>query len=193
MRAAVRPLADVLPVTLATRTPADGWNVTQKAAGAPVAGEVQLGDAPAVALSADAGGWSDWTVGRQDRRTTWRWAAGAGVAAGGRRVGINASTGMNRREAGEDVVWWDGVPYALPVAELAPNTDDPHGAWCVRGPGVDLALTPVGVRSADERLVVATSSYVQPFGRWRGALIDPLGGPRSVSLAGVAEDHLAVW
>jgi hypothetical protein len=193
LRAEVRATDEVVPAVLATRTPSGGWNVTRKVAGTPVTGEVQLGDRPAAALGAGAGGWSDWTAGRQDRRTTWRWGAGAGVTEAGRRVGLNVSTGMNGAEAGEDVVWWDGLPHALPVRTLAPVTDDAAGEWRVRGPGTDLRLAPAGVRRADERLVVITSSYVQPYGRWTGTLTDPAGAAATVRMAGVAEDHLAVW
>lgn len=193
LRADVRAAGEVTPAILATRTADGGWNVTRKAAGTPVVGEVQLGDGPAVTLTGDAGGWSDWTAGRQDRRTSWRWAAASGVTADGRRVGVNASTGMNGLEAGEDVVWWDGAPYALAVTDLRPVDDDTSGDWRLHGPGTDLRLGPVGVRRADERLVVATSSYVQPFGRWSGMLTDPDGTRTEVTMAGVAEDHLAVW
>lgn len=193
LRADVRSTGQVTPAILATRTPGGGWNVTRKVAGTPVAGEVRLGGGAGVALGAEAGGWSDWTAGRQDRRTTWRWAAGAGLAADGRRVGINASTGMNGQEDGEDVVWWDGVPHRLQVSDLAPAGADPAGDWQVRGAGTDLRLATVGVRSADERLVVVTSAYTQPFGRWTGTLPDPDGTATEVTMAGVAEDHLAVW
>lgn len=188
----VRATGAVTPAVLATRTPAGGWNVTRKAAGTPVAGEVRLGDGPAVALDDDAGGWSDWTAGRQDRHTTWRWAAGAGVAEDGRRTGINVSTGMNGEEAGEDVVWWDGVPHHLDVTGLAPR-GDASGPWRVAGAGTDLVLEPTGRRHADEQLVVVTSTYTQPFGRWTGSLRDPRGAATRVTMAGVAEDHLAVW
>lgn len=192
LRAEVRARGQVTPAVLATRTPEGGWNLTRKAAGTPVAGEVRLGDRPAAAFGAVAGGWSDWTVGRQDRRTTWRWGAGAGVTADGRRVGVNVSTGMNGREAGEDVVWWDGVPHALPVSGLVPAAEA-SGPWRLTGPGCELDLRPVGVRSADERMGPVTSAYVQPFGRWTGSLTDPIGLEQPVTLAGVAEDHLAVW
>jgi hypothetical protein len=192
LMADVRPTGAVTPAILATRTPDDGWNVTQKVAGTPVEGELRLGSGPIVPLGATAGGWSDWTTGRQDRRTTWRWAAGAGGTVDGKRVGINASTGMNGREAGEDVVWWDGVPHGLRVDELT-AVADASGPWRVSGPGSELRLEPSGVRSADEHLGVLSSRYVQPFGRWTGALTDPDGISRAVTLAGVAEDHLALW
>jgi hypothetical protein len=192
LQAEVRTTVSVTPAVCVTRTPDGGWNVTRKSAGSAVSGSLRLGDGPTVELGPDAGGWSDWTVGRQDRTTVWRWAAGAGSSDDGRRVGLNASTGMNAA-AGEDVVWWDGTPHALEVTELSPVGDDPEGDWRVLGPGCELRLVPVGVRAAVEQLLLVTSNYVQPFGTWTGRATDPSGEPREVRLAGVAEDHLAVW
>ena len=193
LRAEVEVARPVVDATLLTPTPEGGWNATVKAAGAPVHGHVRIGDGPQVALGPHAGAWSDWTAGRQDRVTTWRWGAGAGVAADGRRVGVNVSTGMNGAGAGEDVVWWDGVPHALPLERLGPTGDDTEGAWHLAGGATDLRLAPRAARRAHEQLPLLTSSYVQPFGVWRGALVDPTGAAADVTLAGVAEDHLAVW
>lgn len=73
-----------------------------------------------------------------------------------------------------------------PAAQLG----DDAGAW---SDWTALPLVPLGCRRAHEQLLVLTSSYVQPFGGWRGTLPDPGGVPTTVALAGVAEDHLAVW
>lgn len=192
VRADVEVTRDVEPATLVTRTVHGGWNATEKAAGYPVRGQVEVAGRT-WHLGEAAGGWRDWTAGRQDRRTTWRWAAGAGLDTQGRRVGLNTSTGMNAEEAGEDVVWWDGTPYALDVGTLSPEGDDADGPWSVAGEGWELRFTPLGVRRADERLVVMRSAYVQPIGVFRGRLPDPQGRAVEVTLAGVTEDHLAVW
>jgi hypothetical protein len=179
------------PATLTTATAAGGWNRTEKAAGHAVAGEVTVAG---VTHALEGGGWRDWTAGRQDRHTTWRWAAGAGTAADGRRVGLNVSTGMNGLEDGEDVVWWDGVPYPLPVDVLRPlDPAAPGGAWEVSGPGWRLVLEPWGVRAADEDLRLVRSSYVQPLGVLTGTLPGPDGTAVPVTLTGVTEDHDAVW
>jgi hypothetical protein len=191
LRAQVTARRPVEPVVLSTPTPEDGWNVTQKAAGNGVAGWVSLGH-EFHALGESAGGWRDWTSGRQDRRTTWRWVAGAGVDDEGRAVGLNASTGMNGRGPGEDLVWWDGRPQPLVVERLVPE-DGPEGPWRVSGPGWALRFEPVGVRAADENLLVLRSSYVQPIGRFVGTLPGPGGEAVEVALTGVTEDHLAVW
>lgn len=181
----------VTPAVLVTGTAGGGWNVTQKASGYDVTGE--LGWEGSVAAFV-GGGWRDWTAGRQDRRTGWRWAAGAGSSRDdGSRVGLNASTGMNDAGDGEDVVWWDGVPYPIEVSTLGPAGDDPAGRWVVSGPDWGLELAPVGARAADERLVVVSSRYVQPVGRFVGTLPGPDGEPREVELAGVTEQHEARW
>lgn len=194
LRASVTTREDVTPVVLCTRTPEGGWNVTQKAAGTRAAGWLRLGDGPRTELGSDASGWRDWTTGRQDRTTTWRWAAGGGTATDGRRVGLNVSTGMNGREVGEDVVWWEGEPHALDLAHLRPVDEvEPTGAWDLGGPGWALHLDPSGLRREDVQLGLLTSRYVQPIGRLHGTLPDPTGTPQPVALAGVTEDHLARW
>lgn len=193
LRAEVAVADPVIDATLVTGTAEGGWNATVKAAGSPARGSVRIGDGPEVALGADAGAWSDWTAGRQDRSTAWRWGAGAGIASDGRRVGVNVSTGMNGRGAGEDVVWWDGIPYRVVLGELAPVGDDPERGWQLATTGTRLELDPVAARRAHEQLPLVTSSYVQPFGTWTGRLPAPDGRATPVRLAGVAEDHLAVW
>ena len=192
LRARVEVPSGVTPVVLSTPTPAGGWNVTQKAAGSAVAGWLEVAGRSHT-LGPDAGGWRDWTTGRQDRHTTWRWAAGAGQDQQGRRIGLNVSTGMNGCGPGEDLVWVDGAPHPVEVEHLAPTGGAATGPWRVSGPGWGLHLEPWGVRAADENLVVLRSSYTQPIGRFTGTLPDRDGQPLQVELTGVTEDHLAVW
>lgn len=192
LTAAVQAREPVAPVVLSTSTPDGGWNVTQKAAGTVVAGDLRLGTSGG-ALATTAGGWRDWTSGRQDRTTTWRWAAGAGRDEAGRRVGLNLSTGMNGRGPGEDLVWVEGTPHPVTVAHLEPVHDAATGPWRVSGPTWALAFEPWGVRAADENLGLLRSSYTQPIGRFAGTLPGADGSPLEVELTGVTEDHLAVW
>lgn len=189
--AAAVDLAAASPVTLVTPTPRGGWNATTKAAGHAGVGEVVV---PGGTHSLDGGAWTDATEGRQDAHTTWRWAAGAGLAGDGRRVGLHASTGMNAAGPGEDLVWWDGVAAPLDVTTLAPTDGaGPDQAWQLAGQGWALELDVAGVRAADEGLGPIRSRYAQPMGTWRGTLPDPEGRPVAVTLAGVAEDHEARW
>ena len=182
------------PAVTVTATPGGGWNVTQKEAGQPAAGRVQLGE---LTFALDGGGWRDWTSGRQDRHTRWRWAAGA-TRVRGRTVGINVSTGMNASGPGENVVWWDGSPWPLQVDDLAPVGDDPAGRWRVTGhtdtSRWSLDFAPAGARSADENLLLIRSRYVQPVGTFRGQLPDPDGALVDLDgMPGVTEDHEALW
>lgn len=192
LRATLEVTAAVTPVVLSTPTPGGGWNVTQKAAGTAVEGPIEVAGHRR-RLGDGAGGWRDWTRGRQDRHTVWRWAAGAGRDQHGRRVGLNLSTGMNGRGPGEDLVWVDGTPHPVEVEHLDPLGGSAGGPWRASGPGWGLRFEPWGVRSADERLAVLRSSYTQPIGRFTGTLPGPADEPLQVTLTGVTEDHLAVW
>lgn len=178
------------PVVCSTATPAGGTNVTQKAAGHRVTGNIRLGERH---IPFDGHGWTDWTVGRQDRQTAWRWAAGAGRTADGRTVGLNVSTGMNEAE-GEDVAWIDGIPVPLDLHGLGPTHEgDFAGPWSLHGSGWHLDFTPVGVRAATENLGLVRSRYVQPVGQFHGTLPTPEGGTVEVTFPGVTEDHEARW
>lgn len=182
---------EITPVTLLTPTAGGGWNCTEKGAGYRAHGEIDFDGA---IFELDGGGWRDWTTGRQDRHTAWRWAAGAGRTSRRQWLGINVSSGMNARKDGENVVWWDGQPYALVTDRLEPEHGDPARSWRLGGPGWSLRLEPHGVRKADESLLVVRSRYVQPIGVFRGTLPDPEGGSVEIEyLIGVTEDHEAVW
>ncbi len=186
VRTVVRPAT---AATLVTDTAGGGWNATQKVAGEAAEIEGAFGDAH---LRGPAQTWRDWTMGAQDRHTRWRWAAAAGHDTDGGRVGINLSTGMNEHGPGENVVWWDDVPYPLDLEVLGPVTERKDGPWRLSGPDWSLAFAPTGSRSATENLLVVRSSYVQPVGRFRGTLPHP-DGPRAVDLVGVTEHHTATW
>lgn len=173
------------PVTLITRTHGGGWNVTEKAAGYAVRGNV-AGAGSNVAVA--GWGWRDWTVGRQDRRTQWLWAAGAG-SVGAREVGFNVSTGMNGEGDGENVVWWDRRPVPLVVDRF----DRGSRKWVLSGPSWALTFEPLATRAADERVGPFVSRYLQPFGRFRGTLPGPDSGLVEVELDGVTESHVARW
>jgi len=179
------------PVVCVTPTERGGWNVTEKEAGQVVRGTVTIDGQERPLIGH---GWRDWTVGRQDRHTVWRWAAGAGTAADGRPAGVNVSTGMNAAGPGEDVAWLDGRPIPLEVTRLAPVSENAlEGPWVVEGVNWRLSFTAAGVRAADENLLVVSSRYVQPIGHFQGTLPDGEGGTVEVSLMGVTEDHEATW
>lgn len=174
------------PATLVTDTAGGGWNVTEKAAGYELEASLRIDDHD---LALSGLGWRDWTTGRQDRRTSWMWAAAAGTVAG-RRLGFNVSTGMNAAGPGEDVLWWDGHPQPLEVEEFTRG----ESSWRLRGRGWSLEFVPDAERAAEERLGPVSSRYVQPIGRFSGSLPGPAGEPVAVQdVLGVTEEHVARW
>lgn len=178
------------PATVILPTAGGGWNATQKCAGEGVSGKVGDGvrGGEFEGLS-----WRDFTVGRQDRHTTWKWAAGAGRVQE-RRVGLNVSTGMNGAPPGEDIVWWSGRPYPLPVSALEPvEAGRFDGPWVLHGPNWELGFEPFATRQADENLLIVRSRYVQPIGWFRGTLPGPDDEPVEVEMIGVTEEHEARW
>jgi hypothetical protein len=191
LRAAVTaPRTD--PVTLVTPTPNGGWNATTKSAGHAAHGTIS---SPSGVHELDGHGWTDFTDGRQDRATSWRWVAGGGSSVDSKhRVGLQASTGMNGSGVGEDIVWWDGVAHPLTVDVMRPAAiDDLDGPWQLEGPGWQLLLCPDGARAANERVGPIVSRYTQPIGSWTGTLPGLDGAPVEVVLQGVAEEHEARW
>ena len=175
-----------LPAVCATPTPRGGWNVTQKCAGETVTLQATT---PAGRRVRGVGvGWRDWTSGRQDRSTTWEWAAGG--AAGDVRVGWNVSTGMNGT-VGEDVVWVDGAPHRLHDVAFAP-VDELRGDWRLTARELDLSLAPSGHDVLARRRFGMASHYTKPWGRWTGTVRLP-AGDAAVDGFGVAEHHEVTW
>ena len=179
LRAEVAVTVAVTPAVLSPRGPRRAGGTSPRSPpGSPWSGSVRLGDGPPVALAGEAGGWSDWTAGRQDRTTTWRWAAGAGTDDHGRRVGLNASTGMNGGRRGR--TWCGGTASrtAWTSPTSAPPVGRPQGAWRWWARASSSSSRPSGSAGADEQLPLVTSTYVQPFGRVdRAQLTDPAGAP----------------
>jgi hypothetical protein len=138
-----------------------------------VTGSVALGSRR---FAVDAPGLSDFSGGRHARRTSWLWAAGAGMTVDGRPVYWNLVDGMF---VGECCVWVDGVPHlvgTLPFDGL-------------RGVG-GLSFTPLATRAHRENYLVLMSDYEQPFGVFAGSL--PVAGELAYG-HGVMERHEALW
>ncbi|MNY70222.1 hypothetical protein D3C86_2083110 [compost metagenome] len=77
----------------------------------------------------------------------------------------------------------DGKPQAPGPAAIVPGAP-----WRITAGGLDLTFEPHGMRREDMDLVVVTSRYQQPWGRYVGTFEGrPLEG------YGVVEDHWAVW
>jgi hypothetical protein len=128
----------------------------------------------------DAAGLVDESAGYHARRTAWLWSAGVGVLESGEPVAWNLCDGLHDAPvSSERTVWVDGEPR-----EVAPQAFD--GLDGVGG----LRFAAEARRARRERLVVMSSDYEQPFGRFAGELPD---GRALREGWGVMERHAVAW
>jgi hypothetical protein len=156
---------------------------TRKQGGIPARGIVQLaGDVRPVAAPAVI----DDTAGYYERHTRWQWSAGVGTAADGRSLAWNLVAGVNDPpEESERTVWIDGEPSEPGPVQFA---DD---LTAIRFPdGGTLDFRPEAARERRENLVLLRSSYRQPFGSFKGELVD---GIELAEGYGVMEEHDVRW
>jgi hypothetical protein len=131
--------------------------------------------------SLDGRGVIDDTAAYYQRRTSWKWSAGVGVAVDGREVAWNLVSGVNDPAAGsERTVWIGDDQFEPPGSNFGPDLT-----------GVDeLRFEAEAARERADNLLLVRSRYRQPFGTFSGEL------PGGVTLAegyGVIEDHQAWW
>lgn len=156
---------------------------TRKQACVPVRGTVEL-DGMRQAIDGGAA-FVDDSAGYHPRHTVWKWSAGVGTAADGRRVGWNLVTGIHDDPAvSERTLWIDGEPrHVGPVAFIGDLSR-------ITGDGVDLRFDEWSAREHSTNALVMRSRYRQPFGAFSGTL------PGGIELAegyGVMEDHDVHW
>jgi hypothetical protein len=134
----------------------------------------------ALGKQVDAPGLVDESAGYHARRTAWLWSAGVGALTSGEPVAWNLVDGVHDSAvASERTVWVDGEPREVP-----PQAFD--GLAGVGG----LRFSAEATRARRERLLVISSDYEQPFGRFTGEL------PGAGSLRagwGVMERHAVSW
>jgi hypothetical protein len=156
---------------------------TRKQAARPVRGRVVV-EGHAIAL--DGLAIVDDTAGYHARETEWWWSAGAGRAADGTPVGWNVVSGVNDGPvASERSVWSAGG-----VREVGPVVFGPELDTVAFGEGHELTFVAEAVRLRHDRVLVVSTDYRQPFGRFAGSL--PGVGPMDGAL-GVMEHHIARW
>ncbi len=128
----------------------------------------------------------DDTVGYHARVTEWRWSAGVGSSVDGAAVAWNLVSGVNDPPTqSERAVWVDRLPSEPAPVSFA---DDLTAIACEDGSV--LRFDAEAERSRRENLLVLSSDYRAPFGRFSGAL------PGGIELAGglgVMEHHRARW
>lgn len=143
------------------------------------------------AVGSTARGMVDFTLGYPPRRTFWNWAAGCGRA-GDQALGFNLVAHFNNGL--ENGLWLGGRMLPLAQAGFVYDPRALNNAWrIVSADGVlDLRFEPEGRRAENINALVASSRFVQLFGRFGGTLrLD--GRELPIDAFGVTEEHHAVW
>jgi hypothetical protein len=157
---------------------------TRKQAGIPAHGTLSVDGGPPREIRARA--VVDDTCGHHARVTEWRWSAGVGQGPDGMPLAWNLVSGVNDPRSGsERAVWVAGVPHE---AEPVTFAEDLSSIACADGSR--LLFEAEAQRSRSDRLLIASSDYRAPFGRFSGTL------PGGIALArglGVMEHHRARW
>ncbi len=157
-----------------------GYIWTRKQAGVSVRGWAEVDGRR---FEVDALGVVDQTAGYHARHTSWLWSAGVGRGRGGERVGWNLVTGVNDGPvASERTVWVDGEPVEVGPVEFAADLS--------RVGGLEFEEWPGSARVDDTNVLVFSSRYRQPFGRFSGTLPNGLEVSEGY---GVVESHDVRW
>jgi len=156
---------------------------TRKQACVPVSGSVEL-DGERHAIDGDAA-FIDDSAGYHPRHTVWKWSAGVGTAADGRRVGWNLIDGIHDDPAvSERTLWVEGEPQAVGPVTFAEDLTE------IAGDGIDLRFDEWSRREHSTNALIMSSAYSQPFGTFSGTLP---GGLQLAEGFGVMEDHDVRW
>ena len=178
-------LAPSEPVETASPAGREGNYIwTSKRAGVPVRGIVIVGGREHRLEGPH--GFVDESAGYHARHTAWKWCAGVGRAADGRRVGWNLVSGVHDgAHASERTVWLDDAPREVGPVDFAHDLSQVSFA-----DGGSLRFTQWAARRERINLLFVRSRYVQPFGTFAGELP---GGLELAEGRGVMEDHDVWW
>ncbi|MDX6623212.1 MAG: hypothetical protein QOE75_1144 [Solirubrobacterales bacterium] len=183
LRASLTLGAENSPIeTICPSNGGSGWGWTQKRAGVPIAGTVEI---PGRSWQVEGLGVDDQSAGYHQRRTSWHWSAGVGSAADGRALAWNLVEGINDppRDS-ERAIWVDGEPY-----EPAPVRFDGTAAVEFGEQHGRLEFSAESERARDENFLLVRSRYRHRFGAFSGSL----DGIELATGLGVMEEHDAVW
>jgi hypothetical protein len=183
----------LVPLSLSNPLGGGRLTFTCKAAGLPARGRVLLGEpgrgGGAAFELVDALAALDYTHGLPPRELHWLWASGAGRASGGQTIGFNLVSGWNEEPESENAAWVDGrlLPLGRATFRTSPTL------WEIEAPPLSLRFTPEAERRQDVDLGLIASHYFQPIGRFAGTLQEGGRVLRFEDVAGVTEDHRALW
>lgn len=177
------------PSLLAIGTPSGGLaHATHKTSALAVRGWVSI---EGRRLSLNEGHASvDSSNGLLARNTAWRWASAHRPG-----LGFNLQSGYFGDQ--ENALWIDGDIIPLGTAHFDFDPARPLADWRIHTDDglLNLRFKPLGARSGDKRVLIASSRYIQPVGLFEGTVRPSPNAPaRPIhDLLGVTEDHHSVW
>jgi hypothetical protein len=128
----------------------------------------------------------DNNAGYHERRTRWRWAAGAGLDQHGRLVAFNAINGLFDTPAhSERTIWIEGD-----ARETAPVTFSDDLSTVSFAEGGTLRFQPEALIEHHDNFLLVRSDYYHWFGTYTGTLP---GGIELREAHGVRERQDALW
>jgi hypothetical protein len=146
-------------------------------------GLVRYGDTERVVAGVS---FVDINAGYHERRTHWRWAAGAGRDQRGRLVAFNAIIGLHDHpQHSERTIWVDGEER-----EIGPVTFSDDLSVVSFAEGGSLRFRPEALIEQHTNLLLIRSDYLHWFGSYTGTLP---GGIELDEAPGVRERHDALW
>jgi hypothetical protein len=191
---AVMPETGFEPMSLCTRTAYSGWVYANKTAGLDIQGELRYRGGHFDLAALGAMGHHDFSCGFMRRETYWNWACFSGVA-GGHRIGLNLSCGVNETSFTENCLWIDGKLVKVNLTRFDFDRRHIMQPWrvCSDDGLVNLRFTPAGLHREKVNAGFIASNFKQLFGRFDGTLrMD--GKVITVNgLPGFVEDQYAKW
>jgi len=128
----------------------------------------------------------DVNVGYHERRTRWRWAAGAGLDQHGRLVAFNAINGLfDTPDHSERTIWIEDD-----AREIAPVTFSDDLSTVSFAEGGTLRFQPEALIEHHDNFLLVRSDYYHWFGTYTGTLP---GGIELREAHGVRERQDALW
>ncbi|HEV2803179.1 MAG TPA: DUF2804 family protein [Pyrinomonadaceae bacterium] len=128
----------------------------------------------------------DFNVGYHERRTRWRWAAGAGLDSQGRLVAFNAINGLFDTPTQSERTIWVGDE----TRETGANTFSADLSTVSFAEGGTLTFQPEALIEHHDNFLVIRSDYYHWFGTYTGTLP---GGIELREAYGVRERQDALW
>ncbi|MED5238905.1 MAG: DUF2804 domain-containing protein [Pseudomonadota bacterium] len=186
---------DYQPMSLCTRTGVNGWVYANKVAGKAVTGTLIRQGQETCLAELDACGHHDFSAGYMRRETFWNWACLSTVA-GGKRIGLNLSCGVNETTFSENCLWVDDVMIPTDGVMFDYQRDDLMQPWQIRSlcGRVELTFTPSGNHRERLNLGLFASNFNQLFGRFDGHLrLDDGSRIAITSRYGFVEEQYAKW